>query len=137
TAPRAEAPAAQTATATAAPSSVAQLVASARRSIVVVGTPRGLGTGFVVAKSVVATNLHVVAGNDRILVALEGRKPVPVSGVLGFDAVHDLVLLSVPDLGDAVPALSIETDGALNPGDAVVAIGTPQGLEFTVSTGIV
>jgi len=102
----------------------------------VVRTPTGLGTGFVVAPGLVATNLHVIVGSDRIVVAVANGKVLPVSNVAGFDAYHDLALIAVPP-ETLPPPLPLRESGPLAAGDAVVAIGTPQGLALTASTGIV
>src|SRR5262245_47613310 len=70
---RAASPPAQAAPAAAKPT-VAEIVARAAGSVVVVQTAHGLGTGFAVMPSVFATNLHVVTGAERILVSTpDGR----------------------------------------------------------------
>src|SRR5258708_33303127 len=53
---------------------VRQIVAKSAESVVVVRTPVGLGTGFVVDRGIVAPNLHVVAGAEQILLATSGGK---------------------------------------------------------------
>src|ERR1041385_8857330 len=115
---------------------VAEIAARAARSVVVVRTARGLGTGFAVSESVIATNLHVVVGADRIVIAATNGTASAVTGVVGIDAAHDLVLL-YPAAPRAIPPLSLGDDTVLRAGDGVVAIGTPQGLDLSVSTGIV
>jgi S1-C subfamily serine protease len=115
---------------------VSQVVAKSAASVVIVRTPIGLGTGFVVGRGLVATNLHVVAGAGQIVVATSSGKNVPVSAIAGLDATHDLALLILPKEGSP-PPLPLRGDAPPSAGDAVIAIGTPQGLAFTVSTGIV
>lgn len=115
---------------------IRDIVAKSATSVVVVRTPIGLGTGFVVERGIVATNLHVVAGADRIAVFVANGKVMLASAVVGFDATHDLALLGVPP-ETLPPALPLRESGPLAAGDAVVAIGTPQGLALTASTGIV
>jgi len=125
-----------TGTHVAAKPTVAEVVARAERSVVVVRTARGLGTGFAISPGVIATNLHVVVGADRILVSTANGKTAGVSGVVGIDPVHDLALLYSID-ASGTPALALGDDGALRPGDGVIALGTPQGLDLSVSTGVV
>src|SRR5262249_662856 len=97
---------------------VAEIVARAERSVVVVRTAPGLGTGFAVSTGIIATNLHVVVGADRILVSTANGKTAAVSGVVGIDPTHDLALLYSIDANDT-PALTLGDDGALRPGDGV------------------
>src|SRR5690348_10446602 len=59
--------------------SVSQVVAKSAASVVMVRTPIGLGTGFVVDRGIVATNLHVVAGAGQIVLATSSGKNVPIS----------------------------------------------------------
>lgn len=115
---------------------VAEVVARAERSVVVVRTARGLGTGFSVGPGIITTNLHVVVGADRILVNTATGATNAVSGVVGVDPMHDLVLLYSVDARDA-PPLALGDDSALRAGDGVIALGTPQGLDLSVSTGVV
>jgi S1-C subfamily serine protease len=115
---------------------VAEIVARAARSVVVVQTSKGLGTGFAVSEGIFATNLHVVVGADRILISAPNGKTSAVSGVVGVDPAHDLVLLYCIDAND-LPALVLGDDASLRPGDEVIALGTPQGLDLSVSTGVV
>jgi hypothetical protein len=108
----------------------------AKSSIVVVETPLGIGTAFAVAPGVFATNLHVVAGADRIVLRITEARRVDVSTVIAFDPEHDLALLEASTARD-LPALALGNDTALRAGDGVIAVGTPQGLDASVSTGIV
>lgn len=115
---------------------VAEIAARAARSVVVVRTARGLGTGFAVSPGIIATNLHVVAGADRIAIGGTNGRVSAVSGVVGIDPAHDLVLLSAKEASD-LPPVVLGDDTLLRAGDGVIAIGTPQGLDLSVSTGIV
>jgi hypothetical protein len=105
-------------------------------AIVTVRTPNGLGTGFIVkAEGWIATNLHVVAGSLELRVVTPDKREHEVVEVLGFDPKRDLVLLRVE--ADKLPTLDLGDSGAVRPGDPVVAIGHPLGLEDTVSDGLV
>jgi len=97
----------------------------------------GRGTGFVVdaIKGTVVTNAHVVedAQSARVQFA-DGRE---VTGtVLGVDAKTDLAVLSIP-AGSARHQLQWGDSDVLRPGNLVMAIGSPLGLEGTTSLGVV
>jgi len=100
------------------------------------GQPLSLGSGFVVCKDVVATNMHVIEGAARGYAKLVGNKTKHnIRGIVASDAARDLVLLSVDGL--EADALSIGDSNAVAVGDAVYAVGNPRGLEGTFSAGIV
>jgi hypothetical protein len=98
--------------------------------------PVSLGSGFVVADETVATNLHVVEGASAGFVRLIGApRKYAVSGIIGTDRAHDLALLSVP--GVHVRSVPLGDSKLTSVGDEVFAIGNPEGLEGTISQGIV
>jgi S1-C subfamily serine protease len=115
---------------------VAEIAEQAQRAVVIVETPSGLGTGFAIAPGIIATNLHVVAGADSITLHAAKTRKVRISGVVGVDPEHDLALLQYTEPIDLRP-LVLGDDSSLRAGDGVVAVGTPQGLELSVSTGII
>ena len=116
--------------------SPSEIAALATPAIVSIRTPTGLGTGFIVRQDGwVVTNLHVIAGADRALVTFPNKKSFPVVQVLSSSAAHDLALLRVDAKG--LPILKLADSEKVRPGDAVVAIGHPLGLEDTVSNGLV
>jgi hypothetical protein len=97
--------------------------------------PVALGSGFFVRENVIASNFHVVEGASRGYAKLVGEKTkYDISGVVGADSTHDLVLLSVADA--KAPALSLADSHQAAVGDEVFAVGNPQGLEGTFSQGI-
>lgn len=100
------------------------------------GQAISLGSGFIVKNGVIATNLHVIAGATRGHVKFIGQKgKLPIDGVFAIDAARDLALLAVPT--PAAPPIPIGNSDSMEVGDAVYAIGNPQGLEGTFSQGIV
>jgi S1-C subfamily serine protease len=97
---------------------------------------RGQGSGIVIdAKGLVLTNAHVVDGADRVEVSLpDGRE---LEGrVLGADPITDLAVVSIPS-GSGLKAAPLGDSEALEVGDWAIALGTPYGLERTVTLGIV
>ena len=100
------------------------------------GKTVSLGSGFVVRPGVVATNYHVIKGSASLYVKLIRQdQSYAVAKPLSVDPNRDLALLIVNEL-DA-PALSLADGSELEVGDRVYAIGNPEGLEGTLSEGIV
>lgn len=116
--------------------SVRDIVRLAAKSVVVVRTPYGIGTGFVVEPGVVATNLHVIAGADRMGIAGSDGKARLISAVAAADPEHDLALVAF-DPAPSLPPLPLGRGKDLVAGDPVVALGTPGGLALSASSGIV
>ena len=97
---------------------------------------RGQGSGIVIdSQGLVLTNAHVVDGADRVDVTLADGADVEGT-VLGADPVTDLAVLRIPR--SASPkAAPLGDSEALEVGDWAIALGTPYGLERTVTLGIV
>ncbi|MEO1761687.1 MAG: HhoA/HhoB/HtrA family serine endopeptidase [Cyanobacteria bacterium J06629_18] len=96
---------------------------------------RGNGSGFIVnSNGEILTNAHVVDGADRVTVELkDGRK---FDGqVLGEDPVTDVAVIKID--ADNLPTVPLGDSDAVQPGEAVIAIGNPLGLNYTVTSGII
>jgi serine protease Do len=121
------------------PMSPADIAARGLPSIVTIRTEQTLGTGFVVrADGWIATNLHVIVGGPRVKVTLRdirGDRELDAVEVIAASPEHDLALVRVEAHG--LPALALGDSDAIRPGDSIVAIGNPFGLEDTVSNGLV
>lgn len=118
---------------------VAQAVAPSVVSIEVT-TRQGTGSGsgvIISSNGNILTNNHVVSGgeNGKITVKLHDGQTGEAT-ILGTDEATDLAVISVKDLNDLKPAVFGSTD-SLNVGDTVLALGSPLGLEGSVSSGIV
>jgi serine protease Do len=93
-----------------------------------------LGTGFMVSDDgYILTNHHVVDGASAITVRLSDRREFKAK-LVGSDEQSDVALLKID--GKGLPALRMATD-AVKPGQWVVAIGSPFGLDHSVTAGIV
>ena len=97
---------------------------------------RSLGSGFIVDKEgYIVTNNHVVENADEILVKLSDGKEYDAE-LVGRDPKTDLALIKIKGSSDFVP-LPMGNSDQLDVGSWVVAIGSPFGLEQTVTAGIV
>jgi serine protease Do len=95
----------------------------------------GMGSGFIVDKDgLVLTNAHVVADADEVIVKLTDQREYRAK-VLGSDAATDVAVLRI-DAKD-LPVVQLGDPAKTRVGDWVVAIGTPYGLDNTVTSGIV
>jgi serine protease Do len=94
-----------------------------------------LGSGFIVsADGIVLTNAHVIANASEVTVKLTDRREFRAR-ILGSDSKTDLAVLKI----DAVnlPTVAIGNPADLSVGEWVLAIGSPFGLDNTVTTGVV
>ena len=99
--------------------------------------PRGGGTGsgFIITEDgYVVTNHHVVEGADSVIVRLSDRREFDAE-VIGTDQRSDLALLRVD--ADGLPFLRLGKSEDLKVGQWVLAIGSPFGLDYSVTAGIV
>jgi len=100
------------------------------------GHTMSLGSGFFVAPSLVATNLHVVSGTKSGIAKRIGKKEsLTVLGFVAVDAINDLAILEVNDSSSAT--LSITNSSSASIGDTIYALGSPEGFEGTFSQGII
>ncbi|MDE2593816.1 MAG: DegQ family serine endoprotease [Burkholderiales bacterium] len=97
--------------------------------------PRGVGSGFVLsADGYVMTNAHVVDGADEIYVTLTDKREFK-GKLVGADKRTDVAVVKID--AASLPAVHIGDVNRLKVGEWVMAIGTPFGLENTVTAGIV
>jgi len=97
--------------------------------------PRGVGSGFIISDDgFIITNNHVVEGANEIFVTLTDGKEYPAQ-IIGTDARTDIALIKIA-AKDLTP-LPIGDSHSLTKGQWVLAIGSPFGLDSTVTAGIV
>jgi V8-like Glu-specific endopeptidase len=100
------------------------------------GQPLSLGSGFFVGSDIVATAFHVIEGASKGYIKIVGQKrKYEIAGIVGSDAKRDLVLLKIT--GVKAPPLSLGDANQVAVGDEIYVISNPQGLEGTLSQGIV
>jgi len=103
------------------------------------GTPRkvtSLGSGFVISEDgYILTNNHVIEDVDKITVILDDETKLDAT-VVGRDPKTDIALIHV-DADEKLFVLPLGDSNKVRPGEWVIAIGNPFGLEHTVTAGIV
>ena len=96
---------------------------------------RGVGSGFILsADGYVMTNAHVVDGADEVFVTLTDSRELKAK-IIGADKRSDVALVKIEATG--LPVVRIGDVNRLKVGEWVIAIGSPFGLESTVTAGIV
>jgi len=99
------------------------------------GTRVSLGSGFIIsADGYVLTNNHVVDGADQVVVRLSDRRELDAK-VIGTDKESDVALLKINATG--LPTVPLGDSSKLKPGQWVVAIGSPFGLDHSITHGVV
>jgi len=94
------------------------------------------GTGFIIDPSgYIITNQHVVDGAKDIKVTLQGKDSPFTATVVGEDYELDLAVLKIN--ASNLPTIPMGDSDTMRPGDPVIAIGNPLGLDHTVTTGVV
>lgn len=97
--------------------------------------PRGVGSGFILSSDgLIMTNAHVVEGADEVLVTLTDKREFKAK-IIGSDKRTDVAVVKIEATG--LPAVKIGDMNRLKVGEWVMAIGSPFGLENTVTAGIV
>lgn len=97
--------------------------------------PRGVGSGFVLsADGTIMTNAHVVEGAEEVIVTLTDKREFKAK-VIGADKRSDVAVVKIAASG--LQPVRIGDIGRLRVGEWVMAIGSPFGLESTVTAGIV
>lgn len=98
---------------------------------------RGIGTGVVIVdKGIILTNLHVVAGSDRIAITFHDGLETTAS-ITGAQPENDLAVLQAHKVPDDLFAAPLRSTQDLRPGDHVVAVGFPFGIGPSASAGVV
>ncbi|WPG36491.1 DegQ family serine endoprotease [Variovorax sp. EBFNA2] len=97
--------------------------------------PRGVGSGFILTgDGYVMTNAHVVEDASEVLVTLPDKREFKAK-IIGADKRTDVAVVKIEATG--LPAVKVGDISKLRVGEWVMAIGSPFGLENTVTAGIV
>jgi Do/DeqQ family serine protease len=96
----------------------------------------GVGSGVIIdAQGHILTNLHVIKGADEITVRFHDKKEV-AGKIVGTDATTDLAVIQIP-AAEGVVAAKLGNSDRIEVGEWAIAIGSPFGLEQTVTVGVV
>jgi S1-C subfamily serine protease len=95
-----------------------------------------LGTGFIISSDgKIATNLHVVENLKNGGVQLASGEKFDSFSVLAFDARKDIAIIKIP--GFDLPTAVLGNSNNVQVGEPVLAVGSPLGLQGTVTTGVI
>ncbi|HEX6046160.1 MAG TPA: trypsin-like peptidase domain-containing protein [Pyrinomonadaceae bacterium] len=98
--------------------------------------PRGVGSGFIVSpKGYILTNHHVIEEATRITVGLQSGEKYTAT-VVGVDPETDVAVIKI-DAPKDLPTVTLGDSNAAQVGDWVLAMGSPFGLDQTVTAGII
>ena len=134
---RADAVAAATAAATPpAPAGLEDVISRAMPAVVRVETSSGFGSGFFIAPDTILTNVHVVGASSTVTIRrLDGRTLTARVQTTAPELDIAVLRIANPDAGQAT--LPIAPSAEPRQGQDVIALGTPLGLQNTVTRGIV
>ena len=104
-------------------------------SVVTIRNSMSMGSGFIVHPSgYIISNEHVVGSNKEVKVAFADGKTLP-GEVLVADSVRDIAIIKVPRVN--LPVVTLGDSSSVEPGETVIAVGHPMGMENTITRGIV
>ncbi|MFT4260499.1 S1C family serine protease [Microbacterium sp.] len=114
-----------------------ELYAALTPSVVVIETESGIGSGVIVTtEGAIMTALHVVDGASEITVTFSDGTSASAS-VASSDIATDIATLTPDALPETLLPATIGDSGDLETGEDIIAIGTPLGLSWSLSTGVV
>lgn len=130
-------------------SGLAPLEGSSKSGVALIVRQRAIGSGVIVdADGYIMTNAHVVEGAQRVRVVLPvppsrsplemeplGKRQILDAKVIGTHKETDLALLKID--AQHLPTLPLGTRRPVQPGELVLAIGSPEGLQNSVTMGVV
>jgi S1-C subfamily serine protease len=113
-----------------------EIVAHVRPAVVVIETDEALGSGFVVQPDgIIVTNHHVVANAKQVAVKFPSGEVYRNVYLLSSDPINDLAFLKIEAV--ELPTIPLGNSNDVQAGDEVLLVGAPQGLEQTVSSGLI
>jgi hypothetical protein len=114
----------------------AEIVARTRPAVVVIETDEALASGFIIkSDGIIVTNHHVVANAKSMAVKLPSGEVYKNVYLLSSDPENDLAFLKIEAVD--LPTIPLGNSNNVQVGDEVLLVGAPQGLEQTVSNGLI
>lgn len=111
------------------------VIASAKPAVVTIISGRSQGSGFVIsADGLILTNAHVIDDSNIMIKFIDGSTAKAV--LIKLDATNDIALLRAKGK-ESFPYLRLGNSDNCSEGETVIAIGTPTGLESTITKGII
>ena len=105
------------------------------------GQPHGVGSGFFIGPCEIATNFHIVEGAYEGSAKPFGQdKRYEIEGYTALDVDNDLIILKIKDPDKTIVEASVPLlgdMGGVRTGNLIYAVGNPEGLEGTISNGII
>src|SRR3954470_13710525 len=124
------------ATAPVAPGTLEDVISAAMPAVVRVETTTSFGSGFFIAADTLLTNVHVVGDNSTVTIRRPDGKTLPGHVDTGA-AELDIAVVRVSSPDPNQPTLTLGSGSQARPGQEVIALGSPLGLQNTVTRGIV
>ncbi|UOQ85421.1 S1C family serine protease [Gracilibacillus salinarum] len=94
------------------------------------------GSGFLINNNGdIITNAHVVKDADSIVVKLSNTREYPAA-IVGIGEEQDFAVIRIPDINDLEP-IPLDTNQSIDIGDEIMAIGSPMGIQNSVSLGLI
>jgi S1-C subfamily serine protease len=112
------------------------VISGAIPAVVRVETPTGFGSGFFIAADTMLTNVHVVGANSTVTIRRPDGK-TSTGRVETSAAELDIAVVRINNPDPGQPTLTLGSGVQARPGQEVIALGTPLGLQNTVTRGIV
>ena len=114
----------------------AEIVAKTRPAVVVINTDDALASGFIIKPDgIIVTNHHVVANVKAMSVKLSTGEVYRNVSLLSDDPINDLAFLKIEAVD--LPIVPLGNSNNVKLGDEVLLVGAPEGLEQTVSNGLI
>jgi hypothetical protein len=119
---------------------VSQIVQKYGKCVVLISTQKdkmiGLGSGFIIDPSgIIITNYHVIEGANPASVEMITGETYPVMSVINYDKKQDLAIIKIN--ANNLPKVVLGDSSKTTVGEQVVVIGNPEGLQNTVSDGLI
>lgn len=114
----------------------AEIVAHVQPAVVVIETDEALGSGFVIKPDgIIVTNNHVVANAKAMRIKFPSGEIYRNVYLISSDPTEDLAFLKIEAVD--LPTIPLGNSNNMQLGDEVLLVGAPQGLEQTVSSGLI
>ncbi len=113
-----------------------EIVAHTRPAVVVIETDEALASGFIIKPDgIIVTNYHVVANANAMAVKFPSGEVYRNVYLLSSDPINDLAFLKIEAVD--LPTIPLGNSNNVRVGEEVLLVGAPQGLEQTVSNGLI